>query len=140
MSHEERKSAQLISLSSSPIYQHGEASAWQPAVSGDFIEQISVHIETHLGPIEGVLHEIDIHVVKPTQKFPFIRLVTSGMSDLPMMTPEDPDIPRYIELMMTLPADWKLDQASFNDETWYWPVRLLKSLARLPHKYQTWLG
>jgi hypothetical protein len=41
---------------------------------------------------------------------------------------------------MTLPADWQLDQASFKDEAWYWPIRLLKDLARLPHSHQTWLG
>ena len=29
---------------------------------------------------------------------------------------------------------------AFKDENWYWPVRLLKSLARLPHTYKTWLG
>lgn len=42
--------------------------------------------------------------------------------------------------MITLPGDWRLDQESFKDEVWYWPVRLLKGLARLPHKYDTWLG
>ena len=49
-------------------------------------------------------------------------------------------MPRYAELMITLPADWKVDQESFKDEAWYWPIRLLKTLARLPHKYDTWLG
>jgi hypothetical protein len=42
--------------------------------------------------------------------------------------------------MITLPPHWKLDGESFKDEAWYWPVRLLKSLARLPHQYDTWLG
>ena len=41
---------------------------------------------------------------------------------------------------MTLPAHWQLDQASLDDERWYWPIRLLKTLARLPHKHATWLG
>ena len=36
------------------------------------------------------------------------------------------------ELAIALPADWKLDQESMKDEKWYWPIRLLKSLARLP--------
>ena len=26
------------------------------------------------------------------------------------------------------------------DEKWYWPIRLLKSLARLPIASDTWLG
>ena len=143
----EPKSAQLTSLSGSPIYQHGEPTAWEAPQGEEFIEEISAHIEAHLGPVETVFHEIvsdtvhiDVHVVLATKKFPFIRLVTSGMSDLPMTTPDHPDIPRHVELFMTLPPDWRLDQKSFEDEAWYWPIRLLKSLARLPHKHQTWLG
>lgn len=134
-------------MSGSPIYRHGEASAWESPKGEEFIEQISAHIENHLGPVETVFHEIisdtvhiDVHFVKPTKDFPFVRLVTSGMSDLPMTIPDNPDIPKYVELLITLPADWRLDQESFKDEAWYWPVRLLKSLARLPHKYKTWLG
>ena len=44
------------------------------------------------------------------------------------------------ELAIALPADWKLDQESMKDEKWYWPIRLLKSLARLPIASDTWLG
>jgi Suppressor of fused protein (SUFU) len=141
------KPADLVSLSGSPIYRHGEPGAWEAPKGEEFIEQISGHIEQHLGTVETVLHEIvsdtvhiDVHVVRPTSECPHIRLVTSGMSDLPMTTPDDPDIPKHAELLMTLPAGWKLDQASFDNEEWYWPVRLLKTLARLPHKHQTWLG
>lgn len=147
MSHDEPESAQPTSLSGSPIYQHGEPTAWEAPTGEEFIEEISAHIEAYLGPVETVFHEIvsdtvhiDVHVVKPTAECPFIRLVTSGMSDLPMTTPDRPDIPRYVELSVTLPPDWRLDQTSFEDEAWYWPIRLLKSLARLPHKHQTWLG
>lgn len=136
-----------MSLSGSPIYRHGEPAAWEAPEGEEFIEEISAHIETHLGPVETVFHEIvsdtvhiDVHFVKPTAVFPFVRLVTSGMSDLPMTTPEHPDIPRHVELLITLPPDWRLDQKSFEDEVWYWPIRLLKSLARLPHKHRTWLG
>ena len=57
-----------------------------------------------------------------------------------MTTPQEIDVPRYTELMMTLPRDWKLDEASLKDERWYWPIRVLKMLARLPHKHTTWLG
>jgi hypothetical protein len=140
-------SAELTSLSGSPIYRHGEESPWEPPNGEGFIEQISAHIESHLGPVDTVFHEIvsdtvhiDVHFVKPTSDFPFVRLVTSGMSDLPMNTPDDPDVSKHAELLITLPADWHLDQASFENESWYWPVRLLKFLARLPHKHQTWLG
>ena len=147
MSEDASKPAELVSLSGSPIYRHGEPTAWEAPKGEEFIEQISSHIEQHLGPIETVFHEIvsdtvhiDVHVVRPTEAVPHIRLVTSGMSDLPMTTPDDPEVPKHLELLMTLPAHWQLDQESFENEDWYWPVRLLKTLARLPHKHQTWLG
>jgi len=147
MSEESSSEKKVVSLSGSPIYQHGEALPWAPPSEEESIEQISSHIETHLGPVETVFHEIvsdkvhiDVHFVKPTEDFPFVRLVTSGMSDLPMATPDDESIPKYVELLITLPGDWKLSQSDMEDERWYWPIRLIKSLARLPHQYQTWLG
>ena len=141
------KDDKLVSLSGAPIYRHGEPATWSAPKGEECLEQISDHIEAHLGPVAWVLHEIasdtvhiDVHVVLPTAQCPCVRLVTSGMSDLPMTVPADVDAPRHLELLMTLPADWKLDEASFADENWYWPVRLLKTLARLPHKHATWLG
>lgn len=141
------KDSNEVSLAGQPIYRHSEPTAWQPPEGEVCIEQISEHIEEHLGRIESVFHEIvsdtvhiDVHWVKPNTDYPFHRLITSGMSDLPMQTPEGAPVPRFVELMMTLPPEWKIDQASFEDEKWYWPVRELKFLARLPHKYNTWLG
>ena len=111
------------------------------------IEAISDHIEQHIGPVEMVFHEImsdivhiDVHWVEPSIDRPFHTLVTSGMSDLPMTVPDELHDNQYAELMITLPDDWKIDQTSFEDERWYWPIRLLKQLARLPHEYETWLG
>jgi hypothetical protein len=146
-SKDSEKTADVVSLSGHPIYHHSEPLPWSAPQGEEFIQQISEHIEKHLGPVASVFHEIvsdtvhiDVHFVKPTPDFPYIRLVTSGMSDLPMTMPEGVSASPYAELMITLPADWKTDQESFNDEAWYWPVRLLKQLARLPHKHQTWLG
>lgn len=111
------------------------------------IKAISDHIEHHVGPVEMVFHEmisdlvhIDVHWVKPTNDRPFHTLVTSGMSDLPMVVPDELEEFQFAELLVTLPRDWKIDETSFEDERWYWPVRLLKGLARLPHEYETWLG
>lgn len=93
---EPEKTADVVSLSGSPIYRHGEPTPWGAPQGEEFIQEISAHIEKHLGPVETVFHEvvsdtvhIDVHIVKPTVKFPFVRLVTSGMSDLPMTTPDD---------------------------------------------------
>lgn len=54
--------------------------------------------------------------------------------------PAEVDSTRYMELMVTLPENWKIDEESFKNEKWYWPVRQLKFLARFPHKFETWLG
>ena len=137
----------IVSLSGQPIYHHDEPTPFSPPQGEEFLEEISSHIESHLGAISTVFHElvsdtvhIDVHVVLPNDSFDGVRLVTSGMSDLPMTVAEGSDCPEYAELMVTLPANWKLDQASFDEEKWYWPIRLLKSLARLPHKHNTWLS
>jgi hypothetical protein len=147
MSSSDDKPSDVVSLSGSPIYRHGEALPWAPPQGEEFIEEIGGHIERHLGPVASVYHEIvsdkvhiDVHVVQPTDEHPYVRLVTSGMSDLPMHTPEDDFISKYAELMVTLPPDWKLGNEDMKDEAWYWPVRMLKTLARLPHQYDTWLG
>jgi hypothetical protein len=141
------KLAPVFSIGGSQIYRHGDESPWTAPAGEESIEEISGHIEEHLGPVATVFHEIvsdavhiDVHFVPATEEFPFLRLVTSGMSDLPMSTPPEADVPQFAELLITLPRDWKLDQESIQDENWYWPIRLLKSLARLPHKHQTWLG
>lgn len=110
-------------------------------------EAIERHIEAHFGPISFVWHElasdlvhIDVHVVEPTGDRPWVTLVTSGMSDLPMTVPTRADVSPYAELTMCLPADWPLSQEAFGDERAYWPIRLLKTVARLPHEYRTWIG
>jgi hypothetical protein len=136
-----------LSPSGNPIYRY-EAPTPFAAAGGDAnVSLISDHIAAHLGKAANVFHEIasdtvhiDVHIVMPNDACPCLRLVTSGMSDLPMHLPEGVDAPRYLELMMTLPPDWHLSQEAFKDERWYWPVRLLKTLARFPHKYKTWLG
>jgi hypothetical protein len=47
---------------------------------------------------------------------------------------------RHAEVLICLPPGWPLDAESFKDERNYWPIRLLKSTARFPHEYDTWLG
>jgi len=138
-----------VSPGGSPILVHSRQKDFTPAQGEEHIEAIGAHIERHLGPVSGVFHEIisdlvhiDVHVVPANDQFPYLRLVTSGMSDLPMTVPAevDADVPHYMELMVTLPADWPISQDAFEDERNYWPVRLLKGMARLPHEYDTWLG
>ena len=108
---------------------------------------ISEHIEEHIGPIDFVFHErvseyvhIDVHRVPPQKHRPFYTLVTSGMSEQAMNVPDGAESLRRTELMLCLPPNWRLSMEDFRDERNYWPIRLLKVLARLPHEFRTWLG
>ena len=73
---------------------------------------------------------------------PYYTLVTMGMGAHRMNVPEE--LAEYklerAELAIALPPDWKLDEESLKDERWYWPIGLLKVLARLPISGDTWLG
>ena len=131
-----------------PIYRHDRREGeFEPASGNEgAIEQISDHIEEFVGPISNVFHEIvsdlvhlDVHMVPPTGKRKYHTLVTSGMSDRPMKAPAGQEGKEFAEVMICLPPDWKLSQTAFEKERWYWPIRWLKTLARLPHEYNTWL-
>lgn len=138
----------LLSLSGAPIWRHKERTKPFDFAVGEEenIEEISSHIERHVGPVNTVWHElisdlvhIDVHHVEPSEERNFHVLVTSGMSDKPMSTPQGVEDRQYAELLVSLPDDWPVTQESFKNETNYWPVRMLKQLARLPHEYDTWL-
>jgi Suppressor of fused protein (SUFU) len=47
---------------------------------------------------------------------------------------------RLAEVVAILPKGWPLSKADWQDERNYWPIRLLKTLARYPHERGTWLG
>jgi Suppressor of fused protein (SUFU) len=120
----------------------------------DYANAIGEHIVRHIGPVTDVFHErvsdvvcIDLLVVGPHGERPFHTLVTCGMSDRAMRVPiEDPDdlgrVPelRYAELLLCLPPEWPLTPEAFQSEDYYWPVRWLKKVARLPHQHDGWLG
>ena len=67
------KEGKLVSLSGAPIWEHGEAKPWEAPHGESCLEEITEHIEEHLGPIAMVFHEvvsdtvhIDVHHVEPT--------------------------------------------------------------------------
>jgi len=115
--------------------------------SGEDLDALEQHIETHFGAFTNVFHEIaspDIHVdiviIEPTPERNYYILLTMGMGARSMDVPAE--LEGYhlerAEIMVCLPPDWKLDDLS--DEKWYWPLRWLKILARLPGENSTWLG
>jgi hypothetical protein len=132
----------------SRIFRHTQPRpAEQVGSENPVLDVVEGHVERHLGPIDSVFHELmseDIHLdvlrVAPTEERPFHTLVTCGMSAKPMTVPEGGELLRFAELVIGLPRDWPLADEAFSDERNYWPVRLLKDLARLPHTYDTWLG
>lgn len=138
-----------VSASGAPIYRHEEREEEfePPQGDPDALEHIDAHIEEHIGEVETVFHEIvsdivhlDVHWIAPTPDRDFHTLITTGMSDLPMTVPEGAEDYRHAELLIALPSEWPLSQEAFEDERHYWPIRWLKTLARLPHEYGTWLG
>ena len=138
-----------MSPGGSRIYRHDEPSEAAGLSHGDpqLIEAIERHIDRCFGPAERwIFHEevsphvhVDIHLVPPTDEFPVQRLVTSGMAEAPMTVPADFEATRFAELTIALPEEWPMSQDAFEDERVYWPIRLLKGLARLPHEYSTFL-
>ena len=113
------------------------------------VEVVENHIESAFGKFKNVLHEIfspDIHVdicvIEPTKKRNYYTLVTMGMGAHKMNIPPALETNKLdrAELLITLPADWDLTDKNFNDENNYWPLRLLKVMARLPIEHDTWLG
>lgn len=111
------------------------------------IEAISDHIERRIGRVHTVFHEIvsddlhiDIHHVKASFFRRYEVLVTSGMSAVPMPVPGDQQQPRFAEVLAVLPKGWPLTKEAFLDERNYWPIRLIKDIARLPYYGNTWVG
>lgn len=110
------------------------------------VDQLERYIERAFGSFEQMFHEIispdihvDIAVIAPTDDQPFYKLVTMGMGAHKMNTP--PELDEYklqhAELVVHLPADWKLQSEAEAD---YWPLRWLKIIARLPGEHNTWVG
>ena len=109
------------------------------------IEKLSEYIRQQYGEYEDVLHEIvspDIHcdivVVPPSEKQPYFKLVTVGAGAYKMQIPKElkSDVCDRAEYVIFLPKDWNLE--SDNEED-FWPIRMLKTIARLTVNTESWL-
>lgn len=110
------------------------------------METLENHIAENFGDFDKVLHElfspdihVDIAVITPNDKHNYYILSTMGMGAHSMNIPEEleEDGLDRAELVIYLPPDWKIDS---QENEWYWPVQLLKMLARLPIENDSWLG
>lgn len=100
------------------------------------------HIRAWLGPVSRVLpgaDGVEVLVIDPQPGREYYTLLTWGMGARPMELPPDLEGQQLerAELMMLLPAGWKLGDER---EIWRWPVRWLRLLARMPAEQGTWLG
>ncbi len=104
------------------------------------------HIEEYFGEFPTIFHEIsspdihcDIYIVPPTEKRDYYTLITVGMGAHIMNVPEElsEEENGRAELLMCLPKNWKIGE---NADEWFWPMSLLKNIARLPIYRETWLG
>jgi len=130
-----------------------------------YLQQIEQHVERTIGPIGQVFYELAggeaplaLLVVPPTRKPPsdqhplgtdHFTIVTAGLSPREMSVPADelPDVPRLAELMIALPGGWpgirpdgSFDRDTMDDPRFWWPIRWLMTIARLPHEQGTYLA
>ena len=110
------------------------------------------YYEEHLGEIGPTYDEFEIQeqvygdirmtdrldlyvdVIMPDETRNYITLITIGMSGYPMA--ETDDGYKYAELMMKLPPDWDVSEASLSDMTKNWPFRMLIKTAHLAHRFE----
>ena len=86
---------------------------------------------------------LDVALIPPTADRDYYTLCTIGAGAYRMEIEREIrteyHLSEYAEYVLYLPSDWKLDNESINDESCYWPIRLLKDTARLPLWTESWL-
>lgn len=122
---------------------------------GEF-DEVSDFIREKYGNFERVIHEIipgDIHIdvviIPPQGDNNHYTLCTIGAGAYNMQIGRDGfnqeiagyrfQIPEQLEYMIMLPSDWPLDKDALKDEENYWPIRLLKQIARFPIVTNDWV-
>ena len=119
-------------------------------------DEVTNIITEKYGKYESVLHEIlpsDIHIdiakIPPQGDNDHYTLCTIGAGDYNMHIGGDSSnktfieyrvqFPEQLEYMIILPSDWPLDEESLKKEENYWPIRLLKQMARFPLITNDWV-
>jgi len=107
--------------------------SWTPLdASHCSIEAICSHIETHIGPMNSVVHEVisdlvhrDVHQAAPSPERPYWTLITTGMSDLPTAAPPTVtwDVPASSRHLVQ--TQWGFDSCL--------PAKTAKRVRRRPH-------
>jgi hypothetical protein len=142
-----------VSSGGSEILRHKASSrAFTAGIPAPNAEEVEAYISRAVGEPATVFHEIvsdlihlDVNIVRPAPGRDWWTLFTVGMSALPMTVPEGRDDLKFAELVLKLPASWRIDALQVTPppadlESIYWPIRGLKNLARIPHDYNTFLA
>lgn len=110
------------------------------------LQRIEDHIAEHISPVSWVWAEIasglihlDVLIIEPSDERPWYTLVTSGMSQMPMKAPPEFGKAKYSELVLHLPPDWPMHEPELRKRENFWPIEVIKNVARFPHLFETWL-
>ena len=106
---------------------------------------VQAHIKRYFGDFQQSIKEyespdicLEIAIIPPRPEHNYYTLATIGMGAHRMNVPEDePELERA-ELLINLPPDWLLTDEVVHDEAHFWPVRLLRQMARLPIVDDAW--
>ena len=109
------------------------------------LDVIENHISQYFGSYDSVFHEIvspDVHLdivrIDPTPERNHYTFVTMGAGAYRMNVPEGIPVPSRAEYLITLPPDWDIE--NLEDNRNYWPLGFLKTLARIPINFDTFLA
>ncbi|WGW12478.1 suppressor of fused domain protein [Saxibacter everestensis] len=144
---------QSQAIGGDPVFEHHGVDPLADVAPRDEVRRraCEAHLTAFLGDDFTVLTEklstgihLDIYVFRPTEKIPYVTLVTAGMSDRPMSLPPGSEGGAHLELLLGVPVGWPgidpLDGDLLDDPSNFWPIKLLKDLARIPSAYDSFLG
>ncbi|MBR3090245.1 MAG: suppressor of fused domain protein [Prevotella sp.] len=136
---------QVFAQSTTSMAEKDKDNIPQYSYSVEEMDKVSDYIKQQYGEFDIVAHELvspdihcDIAIVPPTDDQPYYKLVTMGAGAFKMNVPEDlkSDVYERAEYVVFLPADWNIKSDKEED---YWPIRMLKTVARLPVSMDDWL-
>ena len=114
--------------------------------SEEEFDLVSDYIDQQFGAYDFVMHEkvspdihCDICIVPPTEVQPYYILVTMGAGAYKMKVPKELESVACgrAEYVIWLPKDWNIRSTKEED---YWPIRMLKQIARYPIQSGEWIG
>ena len=138
-----------VSPGGSKIYRHTERMEQLVAEGNDLalVEAIIGHMTAQVGKPTRVLREllpttpvVDIHIIPPSEDDPVYTLFTTGMSEHLMTLPPEVALPKRAELILRLPESWPVTEEALTTLRTAWPIHWMRTLARMPLRYNTWLA